>query len=104
MNDYGNLQIIAADNTKWLVQKIEGQEKPEIQGWYSREYNTYKPSAAIVYSTDIERDSTFIWVLFPSEKSESGVQAQIVSKSAKEIKVKITNQDSKEWEVAVPLK
>lgn len=104
VNDYGNLQIIPADDTKWLVQKIEGQEKPEIQGWYSREYNTYKPSAAIVYSTDIGRDSTFVWVLFPSEKSESGVQAQIVSKSAKEIKVKITNQDNKEWEVAVPLK
>lgn len=102
-NDRGNLQIIPVGNQNWKIDVIKGQEKPEIQGWYSEEYNKYEPNTAIVYSTQIQSDSRFVWVLFPSEKAVSGIKAKIVSESPKEIKLKITDNKNKVWVVTVPL-
>lgn len=102
-NEKGNLQVIPVGKQKWEINFIEGQEEPEIQGWYSEEYNKYEPNVASIYSTNIESDSKFVWVLFPSEKVETGIQAEIISESKKEIKVKVTNQKNDEWVVTVPL-
>ena len=102
-NERGNLQIIPAGNQKWEVNFVKGQESPEIQGWYSREYNKYKPNVASVYTTQVESDSKFVWVLFPSEKVETGARAEIISESAKEIKVKVINERNEERVVTVPL-
>jgi hypothetical protein len=102
-NEKGNLQIIPAGKQKWEVKMITGQEQPEIQGWYSKEYNIFEPNPTTIYSTQIESNSTFVWVLYPSEKVEKVVRAEIVSASSKEIKVKITNEKKDEWVVDVPL-
>jgi hypothetical protein len=102
-NEKGNLQIIPARNQKWEVKMAKGQEQPEIQGWYSKEYNIFEPNPTTIYSTQIESNSTFVWVLYPSEKVEKVVRAEIVSASSKEIKVKITNEKKDEWVVDVPL-
>ena len=102
-NERGNLQIIPVGNQNWKIDVIKGQEKPEIQGWYSEEYNKYEPNTATIYSTQIQSDSRFVWVLFPSEKVVSGVKAEIVSESPKEIKLKVTDNKNKESIVAVPL-
>lgn len=102
-NEKGNLQIVPAGDQKWEVKMVEGQEQPEIQGWYSKEYNIYEPNPTTIYTTKIESNSTFVWVLYPSEKVEKLVRAEIVSESPKEIKVKITNEKNDEWVVDVPL-
>ena len=102
-NEKGNLQIIPAGKQNWEVKLVKGQEKPEIQGWYSSEYNIFEPCPTTIYSTKIESNSTFVWVLFPSEKTEKLVMAEIISETPKEIKVKITNDKKDEWVVEVPL-
>jgi hypothetical protein len=85
-NEKGNLQLVPAGNQKWNVSLVKGQEEPEIQGWYSKEYNIFEPNPTTIFSTQIEEDATFVWVLYPSEKLEKLVSAEIVSKSSKEIK------------------
>jgi hypothetical protein len=102
-NEKGNLQIVPAGIQKWNVSMVKGQEQPEIQGWYSKEYNIFEPNPTTIFSTQIEADATFVWVLYPSEKVEKLVRAEIVSETSKEIKVKITNENNDEWVVDVPL-
>jgi hypothetical protein len=102
-NEKGNLQLVPAGKQKWNVSLVKGQEEPEIQGWYSKEYNIFESNPTTIFSTQIEADATFVWVLYPSEKVEKLVSAEIVSESSKEIKVKITNEKNDEWVVDVPL-
>ncbi|MBW6535130.1 MAG: heparinase II/III family protein [Mariniphaga sp.] len=102
-NEKGNLQVIPVGKREWKITFIEGQEEPEIQGWYSEEYNKYEPNVASIYSTNIESDSKFVWVLFPSEKVETGIQAEIISESIKEIKLKVWNEKNDKWVIDVPL-
>ena len=102
-NEKGNLQIIPVGKQNWKVKLVKGQEEPEIQGWYSKEYNIFEPNQTTIFSTQIESNSKFIWVLYPSEKAETGIQAEIISETEKEIKVKITKENNDEWVVDVPL-
>ena len=102
-NEKGNLQIIPLGKQAWDVKIVKGQEQPEIQGWYSPEYNKFEPNPTSVYSTKIESNSTFVWVLYPSEKVEKPVMAEIVSETSQEIKVKIVKDKNDEWVVDVPM-
>ncbi len=102
-NEKGNLQVIPVGNQEWNITFVEGQEEPEIQGWYSVEYNKYEPNVASIYSTNIESDSKFVWVLFPSEQVETGIQAEIISESSNGIKIKVSNEKNDQWVIEVPL-
>jgi hypothetical protein len=102
-NEKGNLQVIPVGNQKWNIKMVKGQEEPEIQGWYSEEYNKYEPNVASIYSTKIESDSKFVWVLFPSEKVDSGIEAEIISDTQEKLKVKVyNNQTNDVWHVTIP--
>jgi hypothetical protein len=101
-NERGNLQIIPAGNVKWKVDIVKGQENP-IQGWYSREYNSYTQCPAAVCSARVSSDATMVWVLFPSEKVVPVVSAEIVSETAKEIKIRVSGPKGGLWQIAVPL-
>jgi len=103
VNERGNLQIIPAGNHDWKINLIKGQENPEIQGWYSEEYNKYEPNFTTIYSTQINSDSQFVWILYPSEQMARGVRAKILSENQKEIKIKVTENKNNTW-VVVPLK
>ncbi|MEZ5105211.1 MAG: alginate lyase family protein [Draconibacterium sp.] len=102
-NDRGNLQVIPVGKQNWKIDFVKGQEEPEIQGWYSKEYNKYEPNTAAIYSANIEGDSEFIWVLFPSEKVVNDIKAEVVSKTENELKLKVYNSANDKWEVTVPL-
>lgn len=101
-NSSGNLSIVPVSENDWKIDLIKGQEYPEIQGWYSKEYNIYEPSTISVYSTRIESNSIFVWLLFPSEKTETNVKAEIISSTPEEIKVRVF-KDKKEWTSTIPL-
>ncbi len=103
MNDKGNLQIIPAGQQSWKITLVKGQETPEIQGWYSREYNIYEPAPATVYSTNIERSSTFVWLLYPtSGRPDPDTRIEVLSQTSSAIKVKITSQ-KEEGFLSIPL-
>ncbi len=101
-NDRGNLQIIPVGKTKWDVRNVKGQEIPEIQGWYSREYNDYEPNDVSIYSTDIKSTGTFVWVLAPSEKAPKPMKVKILSENEDLVRVKVTNHKKRSWIVNVP--
>ena len=101
-NERGNLQIIPVGNQKWKINLVKGQEKPVIQGWYSKVYNTYAPNTAAIFSTNVEGNSKFIWVLFPSEKVAKDIKAEIVSESDEALKLRVYNSKNDEWIVNVP--
>jgi hypothetical protein len=100
-NPMGNLAVIPVSKQKTAVRFVKGQEKPEIQGWYSPEYNVYMPNTTTFYSSDITGDQTFVWLLLPSEGKTPSVKTKIVSESEEEIKVEITTK-SKTWNMTIP--
>lgn len=102
-NDMGNLQIIPAGDLNWDVTIVKGQESPQIQGWYSKEYNILEPNPTAIYHTAVKKNHTFAWILYPSQHIEKPVIAEILHQSAEEIRLKITNQDNDIWMVTIPL-
>ncbi len=101
-NDNGNLKIVPVGESKWKINLIKGQEIPEIQGWYSPEYNKYEPNVASIYSTKIKSDQTFVWLLVPFESSAPDIVAKIISKNADGLDIRITETKKGEWEITVP--
>lgn len=101
-NEKGNLRIIPVGKSNWNIKLIKGQEKPEIQGWYSEEYNKYEPNVAAIYSTKIKSDRTFVWLLIPFEVSAPDIRAKIISENADGIVLGITDAKRDEWTCTVP--
>ncbi|MDH5605144.1 MAG: heparinase II/III-family protein, partial [Cyclobacteriaceae bacterium] len=94
-------QVIPIGKTKWTIDLVKGQEKPDIQGWYSEQYNTYEPGTASIYSTKIKSDTDFIWILFPSEEKASTVKAKILSRDARAVTLEVEDT-GKTWILTVP--
>ncbi|MFW6277471.1 MAG: alginate lyase family protein [Prolixibacteraceae bacterium] len=101
-NERGNLQIIPVGTRNWEINFVKGQEEPKIQGWYSEEYNKYEPNTAAIYTTNVEGDSEFIWVLFPSDKVANDIQTEIISKDENQMELKVFNSQNDEWFVTIP--
>lgn len=102
-NEKGNLQIIPLGDQKWNIKMVKGQEEPDLQGWYSEEYNKYEPNPTTIYSTRIEKTSTFIWVLYPSKKILKNVKVDLISNNETELQLQITESGKSEQIVTIPL-
>jgi hypothetical protein len=95
-NERGNLAVIPVSNQEFDITLVKGQEMPDIQGWYSREYNVYEPNTASIYSTAINRTATLVWLLLPSEMKMPSMEAKILSDN-EEVKSK-----EKVWQLNIP--
>lgn len=100
-NAKGNLKIIPLGKTEWEIDFISGQDDP-VQGWYSEEYNKYEPGTASIYSTKINNDETFVWLLIPSENEAPRGQAKILAKNPDGIELEITNMEKGTWNLTIP--
>ena len=100
-NDRGNLAIIPVSRQKINPKFIKGQENPEIQGWYSPEYNIYEPSITSSYSTGIDTDTTFVWLFVPYEKEMPKFRANIKSENTEGITLSVSAKDKK-WLLNIP--
>ncbi|MCK0148149.1 heparinase II/III family protein [Arenibacter sp. F26102] len=100
-NEKGNLAIIPVGRQKINPKFIKGQENPDIQGWYSPEYNIYGPNITSSYTTEIGTDATLVWLLFPSEKKMPKVKAKIKSENEHEITVDVSSK-GKKWQLVIP--
>lgn len=87
----------------WSVSLVKGQEEPQIQGWYSKEYNEYEPNTASIYSTEIKKSTTFVWVLYPSEHLLSGIKTKIQSEDKDMVTLQIINPQEGSWMIKIPL-
>jgi hypothetical protein len=101
-NDEGNLQIIPAGTLKQDVRIVKGQETPGPQGWYSKEYNNGVPSPVTIYSTNIEKDATMVWVLYPSEKKVDAPIVTVLSENDTEVVVKVSSSKGENYEMKIP--
>ncbi|MBU2906457.1 heparinase II/III family protein [Arenibacter algicola] len=101
INKRGNLAIIPVGRQKINPKFIKGQENPQIQGWYSPEYNIYGPNITSSYTTDITSDATFVWLLMPSEKAIPKIKAKIKSENTEGITLSVSAKDKK-WLLSIP--
>lgn len=100
-HERGNLKIIPVGWSNWQVTKVKGVSDP-IQGWYSERYNLAEPTPVSIYSTDIEKTATFVWILQPSERESHALRGEIVASNAEGVRVRIVDHASNTWEVDVP--
>jgi hypothetical protein len=100
-NPKGNLAVIPLGNPKMPAHFVKGQEQPEMQGWYSPEYNLFSPNTATIYTADIPRNQTFVWLLYPSEGKTPPVKARLISKNEEEVQVEVTAK-GRTWKMVVP--
>ncbi|WP_026210486.1 alginate lyase family protein [Flexithrix dorotheae] len=100
-NEKGNLAVIPVGKQKFDLSFIKGQEEPEIQGWYSEEYNIYEPNVASKYSTDIDGNATMVWLLFPSEKETPKIKAKIIQENEEQVNIEVKSA-GKKWQVQIP--
>ena len=101
-NEGGFLHVIPVGSTNWTIPLIKGQEKPSIQGWYSREYNSFTPNTASIYTTDIQKGAAFVWVLYPSENPTPDMDAKIISENNDGIVVQLTHPKDGQWTLTIP--
>lgn len=102
VNGKGNLRIIPVGKSDWKVDIVKGQEKPEIQGWYSEEYNKFEPNLACIYSTQIQTDATFVWLLVPAEMEVPQISAKVISKNGDELILKVSSKTKGNWDITIP--
>ena len=88
-NEDGSFLIVPVSNNNWKVNLIKGQKNPEIQGWYSKEYNMYEPNYTFVYSTKIQESANLIWLLIPLENKNINVEAEILNETVNGVRLKI---------------
>ena len=101
-NPYGNVKIIPVGNQDWIVNLVKGQEQPEIQGWYSPVYNVYESNTTAVYSTKIESEEVFVWVLVPFESKSPVVKVKILSRGAESLVIQVRIKGQGTWAMTVP--
>jgi len=92
-----NLRIVPVGNVKWKTEIVKGQEKPFIQGWYSSLFGEKEPNPTVLYTADIAKTSTFVWLLLPADGEVPTIDVQmqqkggLVSLSVKENNGSTTN-------------
>ncbi len=101
-NERGNLKIIPASNLKWKVKNVKGAEDPELQGWYSEEYNKFEPNFVTIYSTTIEKDAVFFWTLIPYEKEIDEFVAVPISIGSMSVAFAVVQKNKGNWELTIP--
>jgi hypothetical protein len=102
-NDEGNLAIVPVTKHKFVVNLIEGGEEPDIQGWYSPEYNKFEPNIATDYSTKIDGNTTIVWLLLPSKTEMPKFKAKVVSEDNDKVKVDVKIEKNR-WQVVIPFR
>ena len=101
VNSRGNLAVIPVSRQRFDISLVRGQETPEIQGWYSPEYNIYEPNTCAVYQTKVGNTATLVWLLLPSEGEIPEIEAKLLSENEREIKIAV-EQEGEKLELTIP--
>lgn len=88
----GNVRVSPSEGLRWEVDMVEGQEEPEIQGWWSREYNHKEPCPTAVYTCEIEESTAFAWCLFPAKGPVPAVSVDLLERDAETYRIKVSGE------------
>jgi hypothetical protein len=102
-NKKGNLAVMPVSDQEFSIEFIKGQEEPEIQGWYSSEYNIFEPNMTSFYRTEISGNTTFVWLLLPSAKKMPKLDAGIISEDDGGVMVEVKSKNQS-WQLTVPFR
>lgn len=102
-NPKGNLVIHPLGKVKWEVQTVKGQDTPKVQGWYSEKYNQFEPNPTSIYSTQLQGDQVFGWLLFPYAATRPRIVAEFTEEADEKVRVKIEIDKGKLIELLLPL-
>jgi hypothetical protein len=101
----GNIIIVPIQGSAPLQSKlVKGQEQPQIQGWYSPEFNQWIPSYDAVYSGKVAKNCVLGWLIIPymGSKTPSGF-ASISAIDDNLITVSVDIQGHRPQSVHLPL-
>jgi len=73
----GNVRIRSVGDVGWDVAIVTGQEAPDLQGWYSEQYNDVQESSCAVFSATVGSTTTFAWVIVPGRGPVPDVEASL---------------------------
>ena len=90
-------------NDNFKISQVSGQENPNIQGWYSSEYNLYEPNILTEYSVEIDKTESFLWLLIPENNSKRRIKTNILEFNSSGFHVEIF-LDNESWLISIPLK
>lgn len=99
----GNLFIRPLNQANWKVDLVKGQEKPVLQGWYSKLYNKVLKNYTSVYSTEISEEVIIPWLIVPYDTIMPEFSAQIIDQDQELITIKLTFDSNATYEVSLPL-
>jgi hypothetical protein len=102
-NKKGNLAVVPVSDQEFKIEFVKGQEEPEIQGWYSSEYNIFEPNITSFYRTETSGNTTLVWLLVPSEKKMPKLDAGIISEDDGGVTVEVKSQ-KQSWQLTVPFR
>jgi hypothetical protein len=102
INEKGNLKILLVGSPGGTVTHVKGQEKNGIQGWYSKEYNTFEPNPTTIYTRQLNSNDSFVWILWPSEGKCPPISANVVSKDETSVTVEVAESGKGVWTIRVP--
>ena len=81
-HEAGNVLIAPVCGGSWRVEAVKGDGPPNIQGWYSPEYNQKDPATCLIYSRDVVAGpSTSVWLLVPYIGGQPTVEADVIAET-----------------------
>lgn len=88
--DKGNLHLQPVGPLGWQTRLVKGQEKPTLQGWYSRSYGEVEAAPCAVYESQVQDAAIFGWVLTTAKGEVTPPQAEWLDAPAGVAQVRCT--------------
>jgi len=95
------LTLIPVSKQNFEISEIKGQEKPKIQGWYSPEYNLYEPNTLTQFSTNINKDQSFLWLVIPESQNSNSIETTLLNETSSHYSLELSVNGQK-WKVTLP--
>ena len=101
IHEKGRLTLIPVSKQSFEISEIKGQEKPNIQGWYSPEYNLYEPNTLTQFSTNINKDQSFLWLVIPESQNSNSIETTLLNETSSHFSLELSVNGQK-WKVTIP--
>jgi len=99
----GNVRIVPVAAFPWRVEIVKGRGEPDIQGWWSREYNIKEPNVCAIYSSDIKQTTTFAWVIVPGTGRIPPIRAEMVKADDNAVTLRVSREGQSDQMLIVPM-
>ena len=86
----GTLSLTALSDQNFKISEIKGQLEPSVQGWYSPEYNIYAPNSVTEFSTNIDQEQHFLWLIVPESEDSPALSMDKIKTHEDHFKIEFT--------------